>query len=122
MLTHLCELQPAECAAGRGGELEVLLGCHPRLHGLQLACGQVGGMVLDQVALELVWLEVEMHWHWVAHGEVPGSARTQRESISKPDSCWPVLRADSVRGEEYLDSSGYWLEETGLGHANVAWC
>lgn len=61
MLTHLRELQPAECAGGRGGELEVLLGCHPRLHGLQLACCQVSGVVLDQVALELVCLEVEMH-------------------------------------------------------------
>lgn len=61
MMTHLCELQPAECAAGRRGELEVLLGRHPGLHGLQLACCQIGGVVLDQVALELVRLEVEMH-------------------------------------------------------------
>lgn len=82
MLTHLRELQPAERAAGRGGELEVLLGRHPRLHGLQLARGQIGGVVLDQVALELVRLEVEMHRHWVAHGEVPGRAWTERESIS----------------------------------------
>lgn len=54
MLTHLCKLQPAECAAGRGGSLEVLLGCHPGLHGLQLTSCQIGGVVLDQIALELV--------------------------------------------------------------------
>lgn len=54
MLTHLCELQAAESAAGRAGELEVPLGCHPRLKGLQLAGCQVSGMVLDEVSLELV--------------------------------------------------------------------
>ena len=54
LLTHLRKLQPAERAAGRSGELEVLLGCHPGLHGLQLARCQIGGVVFDQVALELV--------------------------------------------------------------------
>lgn len=73
---HLGKQQPAEGAAGRSCQLEVVLGCHPRLHGLQLAGGQVGGVVADQVALELVGLEVEMHRHRVAHGEVP--AHTQR--------------------------------------------
>lgn len=59
-LTHLGKLQPAEGAGGRGGYLEVLLVCYPGLQGLQLASCQVSGMVLDQVALELVRLEVEM--------------------------------------------------------------
>ena len=54
MQTHLGKLQPAEGASGWCGKLEVLLGCHPGLHGLQLACCQVSGMMLDQVALELV--------------------------------------------------------------------
>lgn len=59
-LTHLCKLQPAEGAGRRAGESEVPPGSHPGLHGLQLAGGQVGGVVLDQVALELVRLEVEI--------------------------------------------------------------
>lgn len=69
---HLCKQQPAESAAGRSSQLEVVFGRHPRLHGLQLAGGQVSGVMTDQVALELVGLEVEMHRHRVAHWEVPG--------------------------------------------------
>lgn len=111
LLTHLGKLQPAECAAGRGGQLEVLLGRHPGLHGLQLASGQVGGVVPDQVALELIWLEVEMHWHRVAHGEVPGTASRERENplanpIPTDLRAVPLSRANGERRGEYLDSSG----------------
>lgn len=91
MLTHLRKLQPAECAGWRQGELEVFLGSHPSLHGLQFARCQVGGVVLDQVALKLVGLEVEMHRYGMAHGEVPGSThrngRGRKIPISKPDLC-----------------------------------
>jgi len=79
MTTHLGELQAAERAARRGHQLEALLGRHPGLHGFQLAGCQIGGVVLHQVALELVRLEVELHRHRVAHGEVPGASERERE-------------------------------------------
>lgn len=60
MLTHPCKLQSVEGAGGRGGYPEVPGGCYPGLQGLQLASCQVGSMVLDQVALELVRLEIKM--------------------------------------------------------------
>lgn len=59
--THLCKLQPAEGAAGSGAQLEAALRRHPGFQRLQPACGQIGGVMLDQVTLELVRVEVEMH-------------------------------------------------------------
>ena len=126
MLTHLRKLQPAERAARRGAQLEVLLGRHPGLHGLQLARGQVGGVVLHQVALKLVRLKVEMHRHRVAHGEVPGRAWREWESISKPDSGPSTCCATSQgqRCKRRRISRFLWLLSGGggLGHANVAGC
>ena len=74
--THLSELQPAGRAARRRAGPEVVLQGDPGLQGLQLAGGQVGGVMLDQVALELVRLEVEVDGHRVAHGEIPGDPQS----------------------------------------------
>ena len=81
--THLSELQPAGRAARGGAGPEVVLQSDPGLQGLQFAGCQVGGVMLDQVALELVRLEVEVDGHWVAHGEIPGNPQSIQRQMHK---------------------------------------
>lgn len=54
----------------RGGQGEVVSGCHPGLQALQLSGGPVSGRMAHQVALELVRQEVKVDRHWVAHTHV----------------------------------------------------
>lgn len=54
-----------------GGQGEVVSGCHPGLQALQLSGGSVSGHMTHQVALELVWQEVEVDRHRVARSHVP---------------------------------------------------
>lgn len=53
------------------GQGEVVSGRHPGLQALQLSGSSVRGHMTHQVALELVWQEVEVDRHRVAHGHVP---------------------------------------------------
>lgn len=68
--TNLCRLQSVE-GIGWIGELEELLGHDPSLQGFQFAGCQVGGMMPDQVSLELIRQEVDVDRHRMSHGKVP---------------------------------------------------
>lgn len=68
--SHLGKLKPPK-VAGWACDLEDLLRHHPRLQRLEFAHGQVGGVMLDQKALEAVGEEVEVDRSGVAHRVVP---------------------------------------------------
>lgn len=107
LASHLGKLEPPE-VTGRACDLEDLLWHHPCLQGLQFAHGQIGGVMLDQKALEAVRKEVEVDRCRVARRVVPGThtqppmssgwgpRRTGSQHSMLPPSLWqapfyPVL-------------------------------
>lgn len=81
--TNLCKLQSVE-GIGWIGEFEELFGHDPGLQSFQFAGCQVGGVMPDQVSLELIRQEVDVDRHRMSHGIIPTSRKMSKLKFATP--------------------------------------